>query len=479
VGSYGTHVERLSGGAASGDFRFLMSGEHVASHGFSRVGDRDSDEADGLDKWSGSFTGTWAPAGGPTVEVGVRGNRVISDYDGAPPSLTTSCYQQKLDFAANAPNIVDKGLVSGYGRVSWSSHDGGYQQSVTGFATVEGRDNDEFSATFDGGCVLASTSERNSQFRSHVAGVEYQGIADAGALGTVLVGGRDEREHATYTDTGSGFNAFDSDRTLYALFVQDQVTIAERLNLSFTGRYDGQIDGEGFLTGRATAAYGIPATGTKLRASAGTAAKRPTAYMIGYNMFSDPTLPALQPERSFGFDAGIDQSLFDGRLIVSATGFYNRFSDLLTFTFSPSPGHYENVANASTAGVELSGSLDIVPGTWWATTSYTYLVARDLDNDTALPRRPEHSGAVALNYANASGFEASLSAVLVGARFNKSGEVEPLPAFARLDLAASYPLSPATKVFGRIENLTNAQYQDPGGYNTPGLSAYVGLTWKN
>ncbi len=35
------------------------------------------------------------------------------------------------------------------------------------------------------------------------------------------------------------------------------------------------------------------------------------------------------------------------------------------------------------------------------------------------------------------------------------------------------------QLFGRVENLLNAQYQEVKGYNTPGLSAYVGLSWKN
>ncbi|MCR4283078.1 MAG: TonB-dependent receptor plug domain-containing protein, partial [Bauldia sp.] len=118
IGSYGTTVERLSGGTAAGDFRFLMSGEHVATHGFSRVGDREKDEADGMEKWSGSFSGAFAPGDGPKVEFGVRGYKEFADYDGAPPATGASSYQQKLDFAANAPNSVDKQLVSGFGKVT-------------------------------------------------------------------------------------------------------------------------------------------------------------------------------------------------------------------------------------------------------------------------------------------------------------------------------------------------------------------------
>ena len=495
IGSYGTNVQRLSGGTASGDFRFLLSGEHAATRGFSRVGDRDHDEPDGMERWSGSLTGAYEPSDGPRVEVGLRGTHSLAGYDGAPPSLATSCIPEKLDFAANAPNEVAKGLLSGYGRITWPGNDGGWQQSVTAFGAHETRDNTEFGATFGTvdsiPCQIKSTSERQTEFRSHTLGAEYQTTGEAGGLGTVLIGGRIERERASYADSSGGFNVFDSDRTLYALFVQDQVTIAERLNLSFTGRYDGEVGGEGFLTGRTTAAYGIPATGTKLRASAGTAAKRPTAYMIGNNLYAAgkyPDVPTdLKPERSFGVDAGIDQSLFDGRLMVSVTGFYNRFTDLLTFrTLALGAdfvdGYYENVANASTAGVEVSGSVELVPGRWHATGAYTYLEATNLDTGQPLPRRPKHSGSVALTYMGSSGLEATLSAVFVGERYNRvSGDVavELLLGYARFDLEASYPLNPATRVYGRIENLTNATYQDPRGYNTAGLSAYVGLRWKN
>jgi vitamin B12 transporter len=258
------------------------------------------------------------------------------------------------------------------------------------------------------------------------------------------------------------------------------VTVFRRLNLSFTGRYDGEIGGDGFLTGRATAAYSVPETWTKFRASAGTAAKRPTAYMIGNNAFAVLTNPSVQtdlrPENSIGADVGIDQGLFDGRLTVSATGFINRFTDLINFNTTNSG--YENIANASTAGVELSGTAELIPSRLTVTASYTYLEPRDLDKGTDLPRRPRHSGAIALTYTGESGFEATLSGTLVGPRFNKAGGVEPLAGYVRLDLEASYPINPATMVFARIENLTDARYQDPGGYNTPGLSAYVGLTWN-
>ncbi len=54
-----------------------------------------------------------------------------------------------------------------------------------------------------------------------------------------------------------------------------------------------------------------------------------------------------------------------------------------------------------------------------------------------------------------------------------------LPAYTRVDLSATYRMSDTVSAFARIENLFNARYQEVAGYNTAGVSAYVGLTWRN
>ena len=89
-----------------------------------------------------------------------------------------------------------------------------------------------------------------------------------------------------------------------------------------------------------------------------------------------------------------------------------------------------------------------------------------------------HSGAATIAWTGPNGLEAALTATYVGHRFSSSGETSPLPGYTRLDLNASYPLNPNTRIFGRIENLTDVRYEDPAGYNTAGISAYVGLTWR-
>jgi vitamin B12 transporter len=486
-GSYGTFAQALSATLSSGDYSLLLSGSHFQTEGFSRVGDRDHDERDGSEKWTGTVRATYRPAGQPHFDFELTGSEQFSDYDGTPPNPTGSCaagsgcFLAKVATAANAQNTVHKRLLSGYARLSDTAFDGAYDHSLTAFGTLASRHNDQPpSTTFD--------------FRSTVTGAEYQGIADLNIWGTFLAGSRIEHEVAAYEATGFGFTSFDSARIFYALFAQHEKSFAERLHVSFGGRYDGEFGGEeGFLTGRATVAYEIPETGSRLRASVGTGAKRPTAYQVANNFYAAatyPTLPVpldLAPEKSIGVDAGIDQTLFDGRVTLSATAFLTRFRDLLDFVLVSSPPapasvfdvYYENIRNAQMAGVELSGGVVIIPGVLEASGSYSWLDARNLDTGKLLERRPIHSASAALTYTGIEGFEAALSATYVGPRYNRAGEVQPLAPYARFDLSLAYQVNPGLGVFGRVENLTNAKYEDPGGYNTAGLSAYAGLKWTD
>jgi len=41
-------------------------------------------------------------------------------------------------------------------------------------------------------------------------------------------------------------------------------------------------------------------------------------------------------------------------------------------------------------------------------------------------------------------------------------------------IRASFPVSEAIEMFGRVENVTDEQYQTAAGYGTPGRSAYIG-----
>jgi vitamin B12 transporter len=466
IGSYGTNSETLSTSMNRGDLSLRIGGSHHFTSGFSRRGDRDEDEADSYEKWAGSFRGSYAPADGPEFEVGANGSKVVSEYDAASGAG-----------AADAENDVTKTLLTGFARLTWPNAGSGIEHSLMAFGTVNARDNLERAPP--------TPAIPESHFRSRSFGAEYKAAIDFGRSGEMLIGGRLESENATYDAPANGFSTFASDRQLYALFVEHKVTVAERFHLAFNARYDGAFEDDGFLTGRATAVYDLAEHGTRLKASIGTGAKRPTAYMLANNAFQAMTYPdvstGLRPERSFGLDAGIEQSLFDDAVRLSATGFYNRFRDLLeTRTLSGNffDVAYENTSSAMTAGLELTGEVDIVPGVFVVAGSYTYLHTEDAEGKP-LRRRPKNAGSISATFRPTGDAEATLRAVYVGERYNSAGAVGLLPSYWRVDAEISGDLNDQTKVFARVENLFDARYQDPAGFNTPGLSAYLGLRWAN
>lgn len=462
-GSYGTNAEKLSASMSRGDFSLRFGGSHYFTGGFSRRGHRDANEPDAYRKWAGSFRAEYAPEGGPKLEVGGNGSSVFSEYDAASGSG-----------AADALNTVNKLLLSGFARLSWTG-DTGFDHSLMAFANGSARDNIERAPP--------KPSIPESHFRSGSVGAEYKATMAVG-WGDVLVGGRIEREGATYNAPSGGFSTFDSASVLYAVFAEQKVAVGDRLNLAFNVRYDGSSGEEGFITGRATAVYDLTETGTRLKASIGTGAKRPTAYMIANNQYQALVYPDvstdLSPERSFGVDAGVEQDLWQGRGRFTVTGFYNRFRDLLdTRTLGGSfDVAYDNVSHAMTAGAEISGEFDLIPDRLTVGGTYTYLYTED-SNGKPLRRRPRNAGSVSVSMVPAEGAKLTGTAVYVGERFNSNGGVSLLPAYWRVDLEGSLSLNPRTETFARVENLFNAQYQDPGGFNTPGLSAYVGLRWAN
>ncbi|HVY20097.1 MAG TPA: TonB-dependent receptor [Bauldia sp.] len=450
-GSYGTLNESAAGGMTAGDFALRFSGAHVYSNGFSRRGNRDTNEPDGLDRYTGSGRIVYAPAGGVKVEVGGTATHELTKYDAASGANQ-----------GEALNTTDRTEVSGSGKVTLPQWDGWLTQSVSAFGALSRRLNTE-----------PTGAPSLSTFDSMSVGGEYQAVADLSAAGTLTGGARIETVHAANVASGGGFAGYNSDRTYYAGYLQHQFTLRDALHFTLASRYDGEVNGDGFLTGRASAAYEIPSWGTVLRSSIGTGAKRPTPYQIGTNLAAGASAD-LRPEQSVGVDAGIEQTLFGGALHVSATGFYNQFRDLITF---PST-YYENVDRAETHGLELAVDAQIWPDTLSASATYTWMPTRNLLTGAPLPRRAEHSASFTVTWTPEPGWELALTGTAVGKRTNSASSPTLLPSYFRLDASFSHAVSDRTKIFGRIENLTNNVYTDPSGYNAAGLSAYVGLTWN-
>jgi vitamin B12 transporter len=62
-----------------------------------------------------------------------------------------------------------------------------------------------------------------------------------------------------------------------------------------------------------------------------------------------------------------------------------------------------------------------------------------------------------------------------GASFDAASNAFQLQHYTLVDLRASYPLTEAVELYGRIENLADEQYQTIRNYGTLGRTAYAGV----
>lgn len=225
----------------------------------------------------------------------------------------------------------------------------------------------------------------------------------------------------------------------------------------------------------------------RVRASYGEGFKVPTLYQL----FSEYGNEALRPEKSRSYDAGIEYGDRNGALHLALTGFRRDSRDLIGFTSCAGAicedrpfGYYINVGRARATGFELELGTQLGT-TLHAQAAYTYVKAVDrtegsFNEGTDLARRPRHALTVSADWTPVrSGALAELTLGgdirLVGASYDFAGEFNRLGGYALGTIRATVPVGEHLEVFGRVENVTDEQYEVAGGYGTAGRSGFVGI----
>ena len=99
--------------------------------------------------------------------------------------------------------------------------------------------------------------------------------------------------------------------------------------------------------------------------------------------------------------------------------------------------------------------------------------------NTQLLRRPRDKGALSLIYDGIAKLEIEGRLTLVGSRldYNYPANVTLAP-YAKLDVLANYKVDDNLAMFGRIENLTDARYEEVYNYGVAGRSYYAGISYS-
>ncbi|MEP7274494.1 MAG: TonB-dependent receptor, partial [Acidobacteriota bacterium] len=377
-----------------------------------------------------------------------------------------------------------------------------------------------------------------SFFTSHQKrrGVRYQSDFVLPANNLLSAGFEYERENAVFVNGFDGRNRVAPDRTNVGTFVQDQVSLFERWSVTAGLRiehnhadlpsslaailpqlgsapYSGRVGfGTAVVPKVATSVALRPSDGqsniglTKLRASYGEGIKAPTLV----EAFSPSPFflgnPALKPERSRSFDAGIEQTLWGDRLRLEAVYFENQFRDQVAFVGDPATfggpittpdGRVTNFVNFDSArarGLELSVAMRpirqfAISGNYTLLNSRQTAAADIIDFNTLKPaanpevglrllRRPRHSGSFNLAWTGER-LNVDLSGYLIGER----RDLDPVTfsrlvmnsGYAKVDLAGTYRLTPQLSLFARIENLLNREYQEVLGFPAYRLNFSAGM----
>ncbi len=211
--------------------------------------------------------------------------------------------------------------------------------------------------------------------------------------------------------------------------------------------------------------------GWRLRASYGEGFKAPTLYQLyGYG-----GNPFLMPETSRAFETGLEFRDRIRGLRFSATLFRRDNTDLIDYVW---PAGYENIGQTRAQGFELEGSAQ-VSDRFAVRAAYTYLDATNRDTGSQLARRPRHALSASADWTSPlAGLTLGADLRMVGDSFDDAGNFTALDGYALVTLRASVPVGQHIELYGRVENVTDEQYQTVAGYGTYGRSAYAGVRVK-
>ena len=223
------------------------------------------------------------------------------------------------------------------------------------------------------------------------------------------------------------------------------------------------------------AAYTVEQTGTTVRSSYATAWQTPSLYERFDPCFGNAD---LEPESSRSWDVGVDQRIWNERIVTSATYFQTTTQDEIDWVFSPptnplcNGGGYVNINETFVQGVEVGATAALHPDVD-ASLAYTWLDAIDNETKERLDLRPVNQATASVTWRVVP--EGSVN---LGLRYRDRvvGFAGTSDQFWTADIRAAYDVLDNVTAHARVENLFDADYEESFGYGTPGISAYGGVT---
>ena len=264
------------------------------------------------------------------------------------------------------------------------------------------------------------------------------------------------------------------------IFLQDEVTITERLNAILGLRFDDHSGFGSVYSPRISAAYHL-SDNLRVRGSYGEGFRAPSAFELYSG--SPYTIrrilipnPDLDPETSRTWEIGAD--LYSEHLNLSLTAFRNDIDDMIAEVFT---GRYEgekpkipinevkNIAEAMTQGIEAGVTVKLGSG-FSVADELTLLEGENKTTGEQLLYVPDISNILKLAYSNPSvGFSGNVRVVTVGSQYTTPDLKT--DAYTIVNLYASKSLTTHAHLYAGLDNLFDERVKDGyGNVYGPGSS---------
>jgi vitamin B12 transporter len=437
----------ISGGSESGDYFVSISDIDSDSYN-SRESDTVLIDNDGYENTTFHTKLGWLPTDDLRLQLVVRDIDALNKFDG--------CGFPTIHDCSGTTEQTTSKLSADYGAGAF-----------THYFSAANTDVDR--ANFAAGIPSFSTE-------GGIQRLEYTGSYSANDVSTFVYGVDLETEDIIT----SGGDDLERDQNGY--YFEYQGRLSDHFFITAGARYDDNDDFGEHTSVRTTAAYlqDLSSGATlKYRASYGTGFRAPSLSEIAYNNGAFAFPPAsdvtLSEETSGGYDIGFEYLGANG-LYFEATYFDQEIEDEIFFDLSGFSGYLQSLGTSHSTGIELATEIQI-NAQWGLLGNLTYNDTENTEGQQRI-RRPEQVANIGLRFSSTN----ERFKLLANYRLSRDSVDElfligrvPLDDYEIIDISATFAINDNLEAYGRLENVTDEDYQEVTGFNTPGSSAYAGL----
>lgn len=463
AGSFATHNLSANVRGKNDTFDYFISSGALNSAGFSSRSDDKTTDNDGFRAANIHIKARAHLNDAQSIGLVARSSQSANEYDGCYDKQYTRLDSCEDDTQANAA------------RVTWGYTGEQLQQEFALAHYINQHDRYLSAAAAINESVRGTSSD--AQYFAHYAINKEVGVSFGLAA---------KQETFLQKITTDQYRA-DEERESYGVFSEWLIHPTEQFSYSIGGRWDSSSDFGNHSSYRLASAYIIPTAGPELkwRAAASSGFRAPSFYEIYFNNHSGFASPSAQTEfhdeTSRGLETGLDAQW--QTLSLTATLFSNKIQDEIFYDALNYSGYVQTEGESQSKGVELSGQWQMSSQLQWRL-GYTHLDTEQNSSylsgsnaKAAKVQRPENTYTLGVNLEL---FAARwISDLNYRSAFNQraygGGLMED---YSVIDAQTAWQFNPSLRIYMRLANALEENYQEVKGYNTAPLSAYAGLHWS-